>query len=266
MHCLQVILLFCLSVVVRSCVVLVADMRPLAFAAIIASDFMGAPVGSLVDSAVSSMSTTASRFRCWHCTFGLLHTCVGMLVAMQPPIDGYACRYGIGCKHAHMAMYASAYICHVAARSSALPALYRIFSSHTTGIAYPTHPGCIPGAPVSPPACPPQDGFYGRQRMFASIGWGALSPAGGALLQSLGFGASFLAYLLLSLPCVLALARLRIAGLAPAGAADDGPAAPVGGGDAQACTASAAGTPEAPRHKVGGRAAAAAALPLLPAA
>lgn len=76
---------------------------------------------------------------------------------------------------------------------------------------HPFHADPAPPPPLAycPPAHTRQDGFYGRQRMWASVGWGALSPAGGALLQRNGFGASFVAFALFSVPSLLALALLQ---------------------------------------------------------
>lgn len=53
---------------------------------------------------------------------------------------------------------------------------------------------------------------YGRQRLWGSIGWGGLSFAAGVLLDSFGYGAGFLVYLVLSAPCIYILARFSCGG------------------------------------------------------
>lgn len=45
--------------------------------------------------------------------------------------------------------------------------------------------------------------------MWASIGWGGLSYFGGLMLDRLGFGASYVTYGLMSIPCLFAIARLK---------------------------------------------------------
>ncbi len=45
--------------------------------------------------------------------------------------------------------------------------------------------------------------------MWASIGWGGLSYFGGLMLDRLGFGASYVTYGLMSMPCLVAIARLK---------------------------------------------------------
>lgn len=54
-----------------------------------------------------------------------------------------------------------------------------------------------------------QDADYGKNRLWASVAWGLLATAAGALVSSRGIGAGFVAYGLLSLPCVLIGWRLR---------------------------------------------------------
>ncbi|GLC41851.1 hypothetical protein PLESTM_001258000 [Pleodorina starrii] len=50
-------------------------------------------------------------------------------------------------------------------------------------------------------------GGYGRQRLWASVGWGGLSYPSGVLLDKCGFGAGFVVFGALSLPCFVALMR-----------------------------------------------------------
>lgn len=48
-----------------------------------------------------------------------------------------------------------------------------------------------------------QDGEYGRQRLWGSLGWGLLAPAAGLLIARMGLGAAFLAFLAASAPCAV---------------------------------------------------------------
>ncbi|PNW87333.1 hypothetical protein CHLRE_02g118350v5 [Chlamydomonas reinhardtii] len=74
-------------------------------------------------------------------------------------------------------------------------------------------PGVLADAAVVA-LCSRQQGAasYGRQRLWGSIGWGGLSFAAGVLLDSFGYGAGFLVYLVLSAPCIYILARFSCGG------------------------------------------------------
>lgn len=47
-----------------------------------------------------------------------------------------------------------------------------------------------------------QDADYGKHRLWASVSWGGLSTLAGAMNSKLGIQAGFLAYTVISVPCM----------------------------------------------------------------
>lgn len=95
-------------------------------------------------------------------------------------------------------------------------------------------------------------GGYGRQRMFASVGWGGASPLAGAAVARIGLQAAFSIYLVIGLLVFLPTCLLPIGILSAAKKADGSGTAGKGGGDGSRTTGELAAEGSAPKFEDSG--------------